>query len=299
MNNVIEVKGLRKSYGNIRALDGIDIEVKKGEIFGLIGHNGAGKTTAIECMLGIRRRDSGDVSVLGLNPEKDRRKLFCRVGVQFQHSVFQNRLKVGEACEVTAALYSLEPGRESAGTYGRGRQILKKDNWMALLRKFSLDERVKAEISELSGGEKQRLAVALALIPHPEVVFLDELTTGLDPASRRDIWKYLKELNDEGITIVLTSHYMDEVEHLCGRIAVLKKGRVETSGTPGDLIRQHRAKNLDDVFMITCGTEYASSRKDTSCTCTPAYPVLFMAAGITPMFTSGTLKTGRNAEAVK
>jgi ABC-2 type transport system ATP-binding protein len=229
--NALEVRGLRKTYGSLVALDGIDLTVPKGEIFGLLGHNGAGKSTTIECALGTKKADGGTVSVLGMNPERDRKALFARVGVQFQHTGFQDKLRVGEACEIASSLY-----RESRD----GKE---------LLERFSLLEKENAFVSELSGGEKQKLAVAIALIHGPELLFLDELTTGLDPASRRTVWDYLKALKKDGVSIVLTSHYMDEVEYLCDRVAILRKGSIVMEGTPADLVAKHNAKNLEDVFL--------------------------------------------------
>ncbi len=232
MKKVLEVRGLKKSYGNVHAVRGIDLSAEEGEIFGLIGHNGAGKSTAIECILGTGKMDEGKVSILGLDPLRDRKKLFSRAGVQFQHTGWQERLKVGEACEVAASLYP------------------RPQEWKKLLERFSLAGKEKKEVKELSGGERQKLAVVLALIPDPQILFLDELTTGLDPGARREIWKYLKGLRENGVTIILTSHYMDEVENLCGRIAILKNGLVTAQGTPKELVEKHNAKNLEDVFLL-------------------------------------------------
>lgn len=238
----LEVHGLRKSYGRLEAVKGIDLEVDRGEIFGLLGHNGAGKSTTIECVLGTRERDAGSVSVLGMNPAKDRKKLFGRIGVQFQQSAFQDKLRVDEACAVAASLYD------------RG------GAWEPLLARFGLAEKKKSYVSELSGGERQKLAVALALIPNPELLFLDELTTGLDPQARRDMWQYLSGLRDDGVTIVLTSHYMDEVEFLCDRIAIMKNGEIAARGTPKSLVSDAAhagAKNLEDVFLMHMEKESA------------------------------------------
>lgn len=229
--NVLEVRALRKNYGPIVALDGIDLTVPKGEIFGLLGHNGAGKSTTIECALGTKRADGGTISVLGLDPVKDRKELFARVGVQFQQTGFQDKLRVAEACEIAASLYTAT------------------QDWKALLSRFSLWDRRNSCVSELSGGERQKLAVAIALVHRPELLFLDELTTGLDPASRRNVWDYLKSLKVEGVSIVLTSHYMDEVEYLCDRVAILRKGTIVMQGTPAELVAKCDAKNLEDVFL--------------------------------------------------
>lgn len=231
----LEVHGLRKSYGRLEAVRGIDLEADRGEIFGLLGHNGAGKSTTIECVLGTKERDSGSVSVLGMNPAKDRKKLFGKIGVQFQQSAFQDKLRVDEACAVAASLY------ERSGS------------WEALLARFGLAEKKTTYVNELSGGERQKLAVAIALIPNPDLLFLDELTTGLDPQARRDMWRYLSSLRDDGVTIVLTSHYMDEVEFLCDRIAIMKDGLIAAQGTPKSLIADAAhagAKNLEDVFLM-------------------------------------------------
>ena len=228
---VLEVRALRKSYGDFVAVAGVDLTVARGEIFGLIGHNGAGKTTTVECILGTRSSDGGSVSVLGMDPIHDRKRLFARVGVQFQETRFQEKLRVWEACEIASALYE------------------RPDDWRGLLRRFGLEGKRRSYVSELSGGERQKLAVVIALIPRPELVFLDELTTGLDPAARRGIWNYLKGLKDDGVAILLTSHYMDEIEYLCDRIAIMREGAIACSGTPEELIKGHGAENLEDVFL--------------------------------------------------
>ncbi|HWR10572.1 MAG TPA: ABC transporter ATP-binding protein [Rectinemataceae bacterium] len=232
MNAILNVAGLEKSYGGIKAIDGIDISVERGEIFGLLGHNGAGKTTTIECILGTKKADAGSVRILGLDPILNRRQLFARVTVQFQDSAYQDKLKVNEACEVAAALY---PHR---------------GDWTLLLDSFGLKDKGKTLISELSGGERQKLSVLLALIPEPEILFLDELTTGLDPKARRDIWDCLDALRKSGVTIILTSHYMDEVERLCDRILILKKGKVVARGRPAELVAEQGLKNLEEVFLL-------------------------------------------------
>lgn len=233
---VLEVKGLRKSYGSLLAVGGIDLTVQKSEIFGLIGHNGAGKSTTIECILGTKKKDSGEVFILGMDPVRDRKKLFADIGVQFQNTRFQDKLRVCEACETQASLYGITCEAEP------------------LLEQFGLTERKKTYVNELSGGERQKLAVVVALINSPKVLFLDELTTGLDPMARRSIWEYIESLKADGVTIILTSHYMDEVEYLCDRIAILKDGLIAAEGTPEQLVKDsavHGAKNLEDVF-ISC-----------------------------------------------
>jgi ABC-2 type transport system ATP-binding protein len=231
MEDAIRIAGLRKSYGALAAVDGIDLKVGRGEIFGLLGPNGAGKSTTIECALGTRKRDSGEVLLLGLDPERDRRRLFERVGVQFQESGYQDKIRVGELCELSAALYS------SAA------------DWRILLARFGLGGKERKAVSELSGGQRQRLAVVLALLPNPELLFLDELTTGLDPKARREIWAYIKALKAEGVTVFLSSHYMDEVEFLCDRIAILKEGKIVALGTPAELIERNETRNLEEAFL--------------------------------------------------
>lgn len=236
MDTVLDVRDLRKRYGSLQAVGGISFALTRGSIMGLLGHNGAGKTTTIECILGTRKRDGGSVQILGMDSIRDRKHLFERVGVQFQNTRFQDRLRVGEACSLTAALYR------------------KPKNWHELLERFGLEEKIKTTVNELSGGERQKLAVLLALVPGPELLFLDELTTGLDPVSRRSMWNFLLDLKKEGVSIILTSHYMDEVERLCDSIAVMKDGVFVAQGTPENLIAQQSAvkdgiRNLEDVFL--------------------------------------------------
>lgn len=231
------VKGLTKSYGNFRAVEGLDLEVNKGEIFGLLGHNGAGKTTSIECILGVKKFDSGTVELLGMNPADDRKELFEKIGVQFQQTNYHDKIRVSEICEVTKSLY-----KASA-------------DWRELLKSFGLSGMEKRTVSELSGGERQRLSVLLALIPNPEFVFLDELTTGLDSKARRDTWEYMKKLKTAGLTVLLTSHYMDEVEALCDRICILKMGKVVVKGTVGELVAQSPYDSLEEAYLWYSGEE--------------------------------------------
>jgi ABC-2 type transport system ATP-binding protein len=240
MEKVLTVNGLVKSYGNLTAVDGLSFEVEKGEIFGLLGHNGAGKTTAIECMLGVKKPERGSVLILGKNPKKERRRVFQRVGVQFQQTGYQDKIRVDEICKVTAALY-----RDSA-------------DWEGLLSTFGLTDMKRKMVAELSGGEKQRLSVLLALIPKPEIVFLDELTTGLDAKARRDVWKYLEGLKRQGLTIMLTSHYMDEVKILCDRICILKKGKSVFMGTVPDAMDGSPYDNLEEAYLWYSGEEGCS-----------------------------------------
>ena len=231
METTIEVKSLCKSYGHIKAAENINISICRGEVFGLLGANGAGKSTIIECILGTKKQDSGTVSILGMNPQKERKELFEKVGVQFQEAYYQDKIKVAELCEVTASLY------KTSLDYG------------ALLKQFGLSAKLKSLVSELSGGQKQRLFIVLALIPNPEVVFLDELTTGLDAKARRDVWKSLSELKAKEITILLTSHFMEEVEALCDKIMILKKGETIFYGTAQEAITASPYEKFEDAYL--------------------------------------------------
>ncbi|MEV7356805.1 ABC transporter ATP-binding protein [Kitasatospora sp. NPDC091276] len=215
---VIEVAGLRKAYGRRQVLEGVSFGVERGEVFGLLGPNGAGKTTAVECCEGLRRADAGTVRVLGLDPVKDAHRLRPRIGIQLQQAQLQGALRVGEALELYAALY---PNPR---------------DWRELLDEWGLADQRRTPFDKLSGGQRQRLLVALALIGNPEVAFLDELTTALDPQGRRDTWELVRRIRDEGVTVVLVSHFMDEVEALCDRAAVLDGGRIVATGTPAELI---------------------------------------------------------------
>jgi ABC-2 type transport system ATP-binding protein len=232
VNEVVQIRGLRKTYDGLVAVDGLDLSIGSGEIFGLLGHNGAGKTTTIECALGTRKRDGGSVRLLGLDPVKDRKVLFERIGVQFQEMGYQDKIRVGELCVFSAALYA------------------KPRDYRELLDRFGLGGKARKAVSELSGGERQKLSIVLALLPGPELVFLDELTTGLDPKARREMWALIKGLKAEGVTVFMTSHYMEEVEYLCDRVAIMRAGQVVAQGTPADLIALNKAKNLEEAFLL-------------------------------------------------
>ncbi len=231
MNEAVRISGLTKSYGRSDALRGFDLSLGQGEFVGILGANGAGKTTAIECALGMRKKDSGEVRILGMDPVRDRRKMFERVGVQFQDTAYQDKIRVGEALAYQAALYA------------------KAANWREILARLSLTGKEGSLVSELSGGERQKLSVALALVGNPELLFLDELTTGLDPRSRRTTWDYLLERKAAGTSAVLASHFMDEVEYLCDAIVVLRKGVIVEAGTSESIKRAHGAKTLEDAFL--------------------------------------------------
>src|SRR5205809_4802108 len=218
---VVTVAGIRKAYGRTIAVDDVSFEVNEGEIFGLIGPNGAGKTTTMECVEGLRTPDAGAVSVLGLDPVADVYKLQNRIGVQLQEAQLQKRIKVWEAVDLWASLYPNPV------------------NGVRLLEQLGLAEKRDAWFMTLSGGQKQRLFIALALINNPEVVFLDELTTGLDPQARRAIWELVRGIRERGATVFLTTHLMEEAERLCDRVAILDHGRVIDIDTPAGLIARH------------------------------------------------------------
>jgi ABC-2 type transport system ATP-binding protein len=222
MHPVIQVSGVCKTYGSTVAVDDISFEVDDGEIFGLIGPNGAGKTTTMECVEGLRTPDRGSISVLGLNPVGDAYKLQNRIGVQLQQAQLQKRIKVWEAVDLWASLYP------KTAIDGRG-----------LLERLGLCDKWNAWFMTLSGGQKQRLFIALALINDPEVVFLDELTTGLDPQSRRAIWELVRGIRERGKTVFLTTHLMEEAERLCDRVAIIERGHVIDIDTPQNLINRH------------------------------------------------------------
>ena len=218
---VIAVSNLGKRYGRVVAVDDVSLEVFEGEIFGLIGPNGAGKTTTMECVEGNRVPDKGTISVLGLDPRRDANALRQRIGVQQQEAHLQKRIKVWEAVDLWRSLYT---------------RVVDTD---ALLARLGLEAKRNAWFMTLSGGQKQRLFIALALIHEPEVVFLDELTTGLDPQARRTIWGLVTGIRDRGTTVFLTTHLMEEAERLCDRVAIIEHGRLIEVGTPDELVRKH------------------------------------------------------------
>ena len=237
MNTCIEVKDLTKSLGGRVVVDKITFRVEKGEVFGLLGHNGAGKSTTIDLLLGLKKPDCGTRAIFGLDPTANRKAVFGRVGVQLQSSNYQNNIRVDELCKEMSALYD------------------KPEYYRRLLRAFSLEKFAQAQVNKLSGGEKQRLSVALALINNPEIVFLDELTTGLDTAARREVWGHLKELKSKGTTIFLTTHYMEEAESLCDRIFLMKDGRKITEGTVKEVIESSPYDNLEEAYLWYMGEE--------------------------------------------
>jgi len=220
---VITVHDLAKRYGRTVAVADVSLEVNEGEIFGLIGPNGAGKTTTMECVQGLRRPDRGTIRVLGLDPHRDVAEIRQRIGVQHQEAHLQKRIKVWEAVDLWSSLYDR-------------RSVVDVE---ALLARLGLEAKRDAWFMNLSGGQKQRLFIALALIHQPEVVFLDELTTGLDPQSRRAIWELGKEIRASGTTVFLTTHLMEEAERLCDRVAIIEHGRIIEVGAPAELVRRH------------------------------------------------------------
>ena len=231
MSEAIFVEGLTKAYHGKTVVDHLDLSVPSGTVFGLLGANGAGKSTTIECMLGTKQADSGAIRLLGQDPLRHRRTLFQRIGVQFQEGDYQKEIKVSELCEETASLYQ-NPA-----------------DWRELCRQFGIGDKENTAVKSLSGGERQRLFIVLALIPQPELVFLDELTTGLDAKARRGVWKTLEGLKEQGLTIFLTSHFMDEVETLCDEICILKRGVSVFHGTVAQAKAQCGCERFEDAYL--------------------------------------------------
>ncbi|EME59859.1 ABC transporter ATP-binding protein [Amycolatopsis decaplanina] len=234
---LIEVTSLRKTYGEHVAVDDVSFHVEQGEIFGILGTNGAGKTTTVECLQGLRTPDSGSISVLGLDPKTDHAALKQRLGSQLQESRLPEKLKVQEALDLYASFYAnpADPGD--------------------LLAKLGLTEQRNKYFGKLSGGQKQRVSIALALVGRPEVAVLDELTTGLDPHARRDTWKLVEAVRDTGVTVLLVTHFMDEAERLCDRLAIFDAGRVVATGSPLELRDRTGKTSLDDAFVTLTGRD--------------------------------------------
>ena len=224
MKSIIEVQNLRKVYRTTVAVDDVSFKVAEGEIFGLLGPNGAGKTTTVECLQGLRHSDSGAIRVLGLDPRHEAQALRRRIGSQLQESALPDRVKVWEALDLFA---SVTPDAS---------------DWHILLEQWGLAEKRKASFSSLSGGQRQRLFVALALVNNPEVVFLDEMTTGLDPAARHVAWDLIRAIRDRGTTVMLVTHFMEEAERLCDRVTIMDRGRIVAADTPQGLITKHASK---------------------------------------------------------
>ncbi|MEV4160513.1 ABC transporter ATP-binding protein [Nonomuraea dietziae] len=227
----IRVSALRKTYGANVAVDDVSFTVDAGETFGVVGHNGAGKTSTVECLSGLRRPDGGSIEVLGLDPARRRRALAERIGVQLQEAGLPDRLKVAEALRLFAAFYR------------------RPDDWRQVMERWGLAPLARKAYGDLSGGQRQRLQIALALVGSPELVILDELTTGLDPVARRETWALVGELKAAGVTVVLVSHFMDEAEALCDRIAVFAGGRIISLGTAAELMTATGTNSLDEAYL--------------------------------------------------
>lgn len=228
---VISVKNLDVKYKDKHAVKNVSFDVRKGEIFGMIGANGAGKTTIIECIEGLRTKYKGTIDVLGINPKHNRTELYKKIGVQLQETTYQDKIKVSEIGKLFKSFY-----RTPA-------------NFDELLSEFGLTEKKNSYIGKLSGGQRQKLSIILALMANPKIVFLDEITTGLDPKSRRDIWEKVKKLRDNGITVYMTTHFMEEAEYLCDRIAIVRKGEIVALDTLQNLIK---GTNISDKITFEC-----------------------------------------------
>ncbi len=237
MKECIQVNQLTKRYDGRVVIDNLSFVVEKGTVFGLLGHNGAGKSTTIDCILGLKKPDSGSTTILNENVMKNRKALFQKIGVQLQQSHYQTNIKVGEICEEMSSLYK------------------NPTNYHELLKQFQLDQFVDKKVNDLSGGERQKLSVVIALISNPEIIFLDELTTGLDVAARREVWNILKTLKKQGITIFLTTHYMEEAENLCDHIVILKNGRKVVEGSIAEIVKKSPYRQLEDAYLWYVGEE--------------------------------------------
>ena len=233
----VRVKNLTKSFGNRRVVDDLSFKVQKGEVFALLGHNGAGKSTTIDLILGLKAQDGGSAEILGMEAAKHRKQVFERVGVQLQNTRYQPNITVEEACIEYASLYA-QPA-----------------DYPQLLERFGLGTLKKSFVSKLSGGERQKLSVVLALIGDPEIVFLDELTTGLAVVARREVWRTLKQLKAQGLTIFLTTHYMEEAEALCDRVCIIRSGKKVVEGTIEEVVAASGQRNLEEAYLFDMGEE--------------------------------------------
>lgn len=229
--SIIQVNHLSVKYRDIVAVDDVSFEVRENEIFGMIGPNGAGKTSLVEAIEGLRDTSSGEISILEMNPKADRIKLYNQIGVQLQQTSYPDQAKVEDICKLFSSFY------DNPAPYDR------------LLSDMRLDRQRKTYINNLSGGEKQKLSILLSLLGSPKIVFWDELTTGLDPLARHEVWDMIREYKKDGLTIVLVTHFMDEIESLCDRVALMKAGKMIYIGTPKEVIENFQAKNLDEVFL--------------------------------------------------
>lgn len=216
--NIIEVENLTKAYGKNVAVNDISFSIAEGEIFGMLGPNGAGKTTTIECITGLKNHDKGRIDVMGISPSKERKALYDKIGVQLQETSFQPKIKVNELCRLFTSFY------KDPYPYNE------------LIIRFGLEEKRDSYVQNLSGGQRQKLSIILALISNPEIVFLDELTTGLDPSARRSMWAYVKALKEEGRTVFMTTHYMEEAEYLCDRVCIINSGKIAALDTVENIV---------------------------------------------------------------
>ena len=233
----IRVRNLTKSFGGRRVVDSLSFDVEKGQVFALLGHNGAGKSTTIDLILGLKTPESGTAKILGMDAARNRKQVFELVGVQLQHTQYQSAITVEEACIEYASLYAAPA------------------DFRQLLESFGLNELRKSFVSKLSGGERQKLSVVLALIGNPELVFLDELTTGLDVVARREVWRTLKHLKEQGLTIFLTTHYMEEAEALCDRVCIIKSGKKVAEGSIDEVVAAAGQNNLEEAYLFYMGEE--------------------------------------------
>lgn len=231
MEKSVIVHDITKEYNGRTVVDHLSFEVKKGQVFGLLGHNGAGKSTTIDCLLGLTKPEGGYAQIMGLNAAEHRKVLFEKVGVQLQQTGYQNNIRVGEICEEIAYLYKCP------------------QDYHQLLHQFQLDGMIKQGVDKLSGGERQKLSVILALLPNPDILFLDELTTGLDVAARREVWHILKDLKQAGMTIFLTTHYMEEAQNLCDHIVILKAGKKVCEGSVEEIIQSSPYHTLEEAYL--------------------------------------------------
>ena len=233
----VSVKNLTKSFSGRRVVDDLSFDVQKGQVFALLGHNGAGKSTTIDLILGLKAPDGGTAKILGLDAAKNRKQVFEQVSVQLQNTQYQPNITVEEACMEYSSLYAAPA------------------DYPKLLAQFGLGALRKSFVSKLSGGERQKLSVVLALIGDPEIVFLDELTTGLDVVARREVWRTLKQLKEQGLTIFLTTHYMEEAEALCDRVCIIRSGKKVAEGTVDEVIAASGQKNLENAYLFFMGEE--------------------------------------------
>ena len=233
----VSVRNLTKSFGERKVVDDLSFDAQKGEVFALLGHNGAGKSTTIDLILGLKAPDGGSAKILGMNAARHRKQVFERVGVQLQNTEYQPNITVEEACIEYASLYAAPA------------------DYPQLLEQFGLGALRKNFVSGLSGGERQKLSVVLALIGSPEIVFLDELTTGLDVVARREVWRTLKQLKAQGLTIFLTTHYMEEAEALCDRVCIIRSGKKVMEGTGDEVIAASGRKDLEEAYLFCMGEE--------------------------------------------